>query len=66
MKIGINVEVDLDSGDYEIKFNNLSSPGEPMELSEIQQALSAVVKDFYIKVEKEDALPEGFTKELEN
>ena len=65
MKIGINIEHDLDSGDYEIKFNNLSNPGEPMELHEVQEALSAIVKDFYLKIDKADDLPEGFM-EMEN
>jgi len=65
MKIKIEIEHDLDSGAYEITFNNLSNPGEPMELFEVQEALSAIVKDFFIKIDKADELPEGFM-EMEN
>lgn len=47
MQVGFNIVVDLDTGDYDVKVNNLSEPGEPMEWSKVKRALDAVLGDFH-------------------
>jgi len=46
MEVGFNITVNLDTGDYEVKVNNLSNPGEPMEWNKVKRALDAVLGDF--------------------
>lgn len=51
MQIGIVITVDTKTGDYEMKFNNVSHPGEPMDYWMITEALRRVLNDFTNQVD---------------
>lgn len=43
MKVRCDIVLDLDTGDYEMKLNNLSQPGAPMDYLRIRAALDRVI-----------------------
>jgi hypothetical protein len=45
MKVRCEIELDLQSGNYEMRVRNLSQPGERMDYMQIQQALRRVLDD---------------------
>lgn len=65
MKFRTTIDFDTETGDYNIKFNNLSNPGDPMNLSEVQECVALVIKDWYLQLEDADEFPEGIY-ELKN
>ena len=42
MKIKCEIEMDLESGEYDIVFRNVSNPGESIEYNEVQEFLKQV------------------------
>ena len=46
MKIKVEIEVDTESGDYELTFYNLGEPGEGMDLFIVQEATRRVLHDW--------------------
>lgn len=44
MKIRVNIEVDLDSGDYDVRLDNLTTPGRPVPLIGIDQVVARVME----------------------
>jgi len=44
--IKCEIVFNLESGDYDIRFHNLSAPGEPMDYLEIRPMLARVLQDF--------------------
>lgn len=43
MKVRVTIEFDTTSGDYEVQYNNLSSPGEPIDFGVVSRALDRVL-----------------------
>ena len=52
-KIRITVEVDMEDGEYDIWFNNISNPGESMDAFKIQTILRRIFKDWDSKLDCE-------------
>lgn len=46
MKVKCEIEMDLDEGEYSMKFNNLSAPGDPIEYNEVIEFLRGVMESF--------------------
>lgn len=52
MKIQAIIDLDLDTGDYEIQFKNVSQPGASMDYHRAAHALRKVFKDADAKITK--------------
>ena len=63
-KVQLKLDIDMDSGDYEIKFHNLSHPGESIDYSELQKLLSQVLTDFSLQINTGIDSDEQITKEI--
>jgi len=46
MKAKCEIVFDLETGDYDVRFHNLSEPGEPMDYLRLRPALQRVLADF--------------------
>lgn len=46
MKVRCTIELDPETGSYRMLFNNVSSPGEPMDYWRIRAAIQRVLQDF--------------------
>ena len=44
MKIKVTFTVDTEDGEYEMKFDNISSPGEPMSFEIIKKAFQKITE----------------------
>lgn len=53
MKAKVTIEVDTDSGDYELRFQNLSKPGEPMDAGKIMEMVRRALNQVAGRVEVE-------------
>jgi hypothetical protein len=45
-KIRVSIEIDVSTGEYELTWNNLSNPGESIDLYTLIEATRRVVNDF--------------------
>ena len=45
MKVRCEIDVDLESGDYEMRFRNVSQPGARMDFVQIQPVMRRVFED---------------------
>lgn len=52
--VKVTIDIDLNSGDYNLTFYNKSNPGLPMDLNQIKPALGKVVSDFVSGKSKEN------------
>ncbi len=50
-KVRLTVEVNVLTGDYEFKFQNLTNPGEGIDYSYIRHAIDQILLDLGKKVE---------------
>ncbi len=50
-KIGVTTIIDLETGEYELRFQNVSNKGEPMDYYEVLNALIKVVRDWERQVD---------------
>jgi hypothetical protein len=55
MNVKCEIILDLESGEYDIRFHNLSAPGEPMDYLKIRPALARVLQDFDDRRTSDDA-----------
>ena len=46
MKAKCEIVFDLETGDYDVRFHNLSEPGKPMDYLRLRPALQRVLQDF--------------------
>ena len=45
MKVRCEIVLDMETGDYELRFHNATEPGERMDYKQIQEALRRVISD---------------------
>jgi hypothetical protein len=45
VKVRCEIQLDLDTGDYDFKVHNLTTPGEPVDYEKIRTILKRVVGD---------------------
>ena len=45
MRVRCEIDIDLETGAYEMRVRNVSEPGERMDYGRIQQALRRVIED---------------------
>ena len=58
MKIRLELEVDLTSGVYDVRFQNLSHPGEDIDLNKLSKVVGRVLDNVAFKTaEMEQAAP---------
>lgn len=48
-KIRIEMEVDMETGTYDVRFHNLSNPGEEIDLTRMTKIVSRVLENVAIK-----------------
>lgn len=46
MNIKCEIIFDLESGDYDVRFHNLSAPGEPMDYMKMRPVVARILRDF--------------------
>jgi hypothetical protein len=54
MKVRVETTLDTETGDYEMKFFNVSHPGEAMDYMNIRDMLSKVFVDFTKRIDGVD------------
>lgn len=54
MKIQCDILLDLDTGNYDLRFHNLSEPGAAMDYKRIRRVLKKVLTDFDDKQMKKE------------
>ena len=54
MKFKSRIEVDTESGEYEVHFENVSNPGENMDYYELREHLAKVFTDWGQSIEEDD------------
>ena len=52
-EIRVTIDIDLDSGEYNVSFRNLSNPGEDMQYDKISFYLNKVIKNLDNKIDCE-------------
>jgi hypothetical protein len=58
MKIRLEMEIDLTSGVYDVRFQNVSHPGEDIDISKLSQVVGRVLDNVAFKTaEVEQAAP---------
>lgn len=56
-KVKVTVTMDLDTGEYETQYSNVTHPGEDMDAGRIHKMLSAVLASSGIQVQAEADMP---------
>lgn len=51
MNVKVTIELNTDTGEYTMQYNNLSSPGEPFDVLPVNAALKEIVLQ---RVERQD------------
>ena len=49
MKIRLEMEIDLQTGIYDVRFHNLSNPGEDIDLSRLSKVVTRVLDNVAVK-----------------
>lgn len=44
-KIRVTVDIDMESGDYDMTFSNLDAPGQPIDLTKVLDVLGLLATD---------------------
>jgi hypothetical protein len=57
MKVAVIAEIDIETGEYKLTFQNKSEPGGPMDLNVLKIAFLKVATDFGTDKEKTEPLP---------
>lgn len=55
MRVRVTIEFDTKTGDYEVQYNNLSQPGQPIDFAKVSVALDRVLGHHSGAVESGDA-----------
>ncbi len=59
MKIRLEMEIDLQSGVYDVRFQNVSHPGEDIDLNKLSKVVGRVLDNVAFKTaEMEHAVPQ--------
>ena len=45
MKVRVQIQVDLESGDYDVRIDNLSQPGQPVPFVGLDQVVARVMEN---------------------
>lgn len=59
MKILVEVEIDTTTGNYSVKFNNLTTPGQDIDVNVASRMVKRVMDN--VVVEKDKPKDDGFT-----
>lgn len=62
MKYKIRIEVDTETNEYEIGFNNLSKPGESIDYRELRSLLKKILDNFDSTINEDINSDERVTK----
>lgn len=57
MKVRVEMEVDLLTGNYDVKFHNLSNPGDEIDLTKVSKVATRVLDNVAVKTGKRSTLP---------
>lgn len=49
MKIRLEMEIDMQTGIYDVRFHNLSNPGEDIDLSRLSKVVTRVLDNVAVK-----------------
>lgn len=64
MKILVKFLIDMQSGDYEVTYENITTPGQPFDYQKVRAAIAAVFKSVDIQVIQDiDTEAQGFRPE---
>ena len=58
MKIRIDMEIDLQSGAYDVRFHNLTRPGEDIDVPQVTSIMHRVLDSVAVKTHTE-SMPQG-------
>jgi hypothetical protein len=57
MKIRVEMEIDLKTGTYDVRFQNVSHPGNEIDLTRLSKVVSRVLDNVVVKSTEVDATP---------
>ncbi len=57
MKIRVEMEIDLQTGTYDVRFQNLSHPGNDIDLTRLSKVVARVLDNVVIKSTEVEATP---------
>ena len=57
MKIRVEMEIDLQTGTYDVRFQNLSHPGNDIDLTRLSKVAARVLDNVVIKSTEVEATP---------
>jgi hypothetical protein len=46
MNVKCEIFIDLEAGDYDVRFHNLAKPGEPLDYLHVRKVLRRILQDF--------------------
>jgi len=55
MKVKCEIDMNIETGDFDIRFWNVSRPGKPIEYNEVRGMLQKIFATTDKKIEKEDS-----------
>ena len=57
MKIRVEMEIDLQTGTYDVRFQNVSHPGNDIDLTRLSKVVARVLDNVVVKSTEVDATP---------
>jgi hypothetical protein len=62
MKVRIEMEIDLQSGEYDVRFHNLTRPGADVDVAALPEVVSRVLENVAENHHKDIAAPKSHRK----
>jgi hypothetical protein len=66
MKVRVELEVDLSTGTYDVKFHNLSRPGDDIDLERVNRVVMRVLDNVVVKTNETATRTPRFDKSMVN
>jgi len=57
MKIRVEMEIDMSTGTYDVRFHNLSNPGEDIDLAKLTRVVNRVLDNVAVKTNRVEPTP---------
>lgn len=57
MKIRVEMEIDMSTGTYDVRFHNLTNPGEDIDLGKLARVVNRVLDNVAVKTTHVEATP---------
>jgi hypothetical protein len=57
MKIRVEMEIDMSTGTYDVRFHNLTSPGEDIDLAKLARVVNRVLDNVAVKTTRVETTP---------